>query len=41
MVSWFKREFGMNEERLANARGVETEELFDDLVNSVPPVRWD
>jgi sugar (pentulose or hexulose) kinase len=37
MVSWFKREFGMNEERLAAQRGVETEELFDDLVNSVPP----
>ncbi|NMC84276.1 MAG: carbohydrate kinase [Anaerolineaceae bacterium] len=36
MVSWFKREFGMNEERLASERGVETEELFDDLVNSVP-----
>jgi sugar (pentulose or hexulose) kinase len=36
MVSWFKREFGMNEERLAVERGVETEELFDDLVNSVP-----
>ncbi len=37
MVSWFKREFGMNEERLAAERGVETEELFDDLVHSVPP----
>ena len=36
MVSWFKREFGQNEERLASQRGVETEELFDDLVNSVP-----
>lgn len=36
MVTWFKREFGMNEERLADERGVETEELFDDLVNSVP-----
>jgi sugar (pentulose or hexulose) kinase len=36
MVTWFKREFGMNEERLAAERGVETEELFDDLVNSVP-----
>ncbi len=36
MVSWFKREFGQNEERLAKQRGVETEELFDDLVNSVP-----
>lgn len=37
MVSWFKREFGMNEERLASERGIETEELFDDLVNAVPP----
>ena len=37
MVSWFKREFGMSEERLAAERGVEPEELFDDLVNSVPP----
>lgn len=37
MVSWFKREFGMNEQRLASERGVETEELFDDLVKSVPP----
>lgn len=36
MVSWFKREFGQSEERLAQQRGVETEELFDDLVNSVP-----
>ena len=37
MVSWFKREFGMNEERLAGQRGVAAEELFDDLVNAVPP----
>ncbi len=37
MVSWFKREFGHNEQRLASERGVEVEELFDDLVNSVPP----
>lgn len=37
MVSWFRREFGMNEERLAQERGVEPEALFDDLVNSVPP----
>ena len=37
MVSWFKREFGLNEERLAADRGVPTEELFDDLVNAVPP----
>jgi sugar (pentulose or hexulose) kinase len=37
MVSWFKREFGLSEERLAQQRGIEPEELFDDLVNSVPP----
>jgi sugar (pentulose or hexulose) kinase len=36
MVSWFKREFGLNEQRLAAQRGVEPEELFDDLINSVP-----
>ena len=37
MVSWFKREFGLNEQRLAAQRGVEPEDLFDDLVYSVPP----
>lgn len=37
MVSWFKREFGLNEQRLAAQRGVDPEELFDDLINSVPP----
>lgn len=37
MVTWFKREFGQNEERLAQQRGIETEELFDDLISSVPP----
>jgi len=37
MVSWFKREFGQNEERLANERGIDAEDLFDNLVNSVPP----
>ncbi len=37
MVSWFKREFAHNEQRLAEAHGVEPEALFDDLVRSVPP----
>lgn len=37
MVSWFKREFGLREERLAADRGVPTEALFDDLVAAVPP----
>ena len=36
MVSWFKREFGQSEQRLADQRGVQPEELFDDLINSVP-----
>ena len=36
MVSWFLREFGQNEQRLANERGVPPEFLFDDLANSVP-----
>jgi sugar (pentulose or hexulose) kinase len=36
MVSWFKQEFGLREERLAADKGVEPEMLFDDLVNSVP-----
>lgn len=37
MVSWFKREFGLREQRLAADRGVEAEALFDDLVKAVPP----
>jgi sugar (pentulose or hexulose) kinase len=37
MVSWFKREFGLNEQRLAKERGVDAEELFDELISSVPP----
>jgi sugar (pentulose or hexulose) kinase len=37
MVSWFRREFGHHEERLAAERGVAPEELFDELVRAVPP----
>ncbi|HQF63193.1 MAG TPA: FGGY-family carbohydrate kinase [Anaerolineaceae bacterium] len=37
MVSWFKREFAHAESRLAEDRGIEVEDLFDDLVNSVEP----
>ncbi len=37
MVSWFKREFGLREERLARERNIEPETLFDELVNEVPP----
>lgn len=37
MVNWFKEEFGHLEQWLANDQGVEPEDLFDDLVNEVPP----
>lgn len=37
MVNWFKREFGLREQRIAQERGVEVESLFDDLIRQVPP----
>jgi sugar (pentulose or hexulose) kinase len=37
MVSWFKQEFGLREQRLAEERDVEPEDLFDELVEKVPP----
>ena len=37
MVSWFKQEFGLREQRIAEERGVAPEELFDELVRAVPP----
>lgn len=37
MVSWFKKEFGLREQRIADERGIQAEELFDELVDSVPP----
>jgi sugar (pentulose or hexulose) kinase len=37
MVSWFKQEFAHRERRLARERGCEPEELFDALVEQVPP----
>jgi len=37
MVSWFKQEFGLREQRIAEARGIQPEVLFDELVNAVPP----
>ncbi len=36
MVSWFKREFGQREQRIAEERGIQPEALFDELVNEVP-----
>lgn len=37
MVNWFKREFGLREMQQAREQGVEPEQLFDELVNGVPP----
>jgi len=37
MVSWFKEQFGQREQQLAHERGVETETLFDELLQAVKP----
>ncbi|MGM0563474.1 MAG: FGGY-family carbohydrate kinase [Pseudomonadota bacterium] len=37
MVSWFKREFGLEERHRAEREGVTPEALFDELVEAVPP----
>lgn len=37
MVSWFKQEFGLREQKLAEQKGIEPEALFDELVEAVPP----
>jgi len=37
MVSWFRREFGLREEQLARELEQEPEDLFDELVDEVPP----
>jgi sugar (pentulose or hexulose) kinase len=36
MVSWFKNEFAQAEQRKAQELGIETEQLFDELLNQVP-----
>lgn len=37
MVTWFKHEFGLREQKLADERGIQPEDLFDELVRTVPP----
>jgi sugar (pentulose or hexulose) kinase len=37
MVSWFKKEFALLETQLAAERGLDPENLFDELVYSTPP----
>ena len=37
MVSWFKKEFGLQEEQLAKEKNLQPETLFDELLAKVPP----
>ena len=37
MVSWFKKEFALREQLIADKQGIQPEVLFDDLINEVPP----
>ncbi len=37
MVNWFKKQFALREQQIAEQKGIEPEKLFDDLVNEVPP----
>ncbi|WP_137938446.1 FGGY-family carbohydrate kinase [Chitinivorax sp. B] len=37
MVSWFKEQFGHLEKMAAEEQGIAPEQLFDELVNAVPP----
>ena len=37
MISWFKKEFGEREKKVAESRGVAPEVIFDELISSIPP----
>jgi len=37
MVNWFKKQFALLERQIAEREGIKPEQLFDDLVNEVPP----
>ena len=37
MVSWFKQQFAHRERRIAQQRGIQPEEMFDELISQVPP----
>ena len=36
MINWFKQQFGLHEQTIAEQRGVAAETLFDDLLSAVP-----
>lgn len=37
MVSWFKQEFGLREQQIAEKRGVAPEQIFDEMIRDIPP----
>jgi len=37
MVSWFKKEFGLREQQIAQKRKIPPEALFDELIRDIPP----
>jgi sugar (pentulose or hexulose) kinase len=37
MVTWFKQEFGLYEQHLAEANNIEPEALLDELIKDIPP----
>ena len=37
MVNWFKQQFGYPEQHIAEVQGIHPEDLFDNLVEQVPP----
>jgi sugar (pentulose or hexulose) kinase len=37
MVSWFKEQFGLREQQIAEKRGLAPEVLFDELIGDIPP----
>lgn len=36
LVSWFKKEFGLREQHIADERGISAESLFDELISEIP-----
>lgn len=37
MINWFKKEFGYREVEIAKKTGKQPEELFDEMINDIPP----
>ncbi len=37
MINWFKKQFGHKEKKIAKKKGIAVEQLFDDMIKSIPP----